>query len=240
MERIRDFHSRYRSSILLPSIRIFVRIFSSAKRWNSRSAGGRPWCKYYPAQARLRKLAKRTHSKWVVYKFDSCIWYLHCHGWFVATTVCVKSKVRLPRVEGRHCGGRGAQWSPTLIMDQWRNWQYATNLESGFWGFESLQEYHSWIINPELTGIDVWGWSPTLWSQEVMVCPYHLRTQVSWATNADPEVYYVPRELINKHSIYKALTWILTQLQSTVQISKHSFLAALFEARVCCFVANAI
>ena len=116
MARIRDFHSRYRSSILLPSIRIFVRIFSSAKRWNSRSAGGRPWCRYYPAQARLRKLAKRTHSKWVVYKFDSCIWYLHCHGWFVATTVCVKSKVRLPRVEGRHCGGRGAQWSPTLIM----------------------------------------------------------------------------------------------------------------------------
>lgn len=129
MARIRDFHFRYRSSILLPSIRIFVRIFSSAKRWNSRSAGGRPWCKYYPAQARLRKLAKRTHSKWVVYKFDSCIWYLHCHGWFVATTVCVKSKVRLPRVEGRHCGGRGAQWSPTLIMDQWWNWQYTTNLK---------------------------------------------------------------------------------------------------------------
>ena len=123
MARIRDFHSRYRSSILLPSIRIFVRIFSSAKRWNSRSAGGRPWGRYYPAQARLRKLAKRTHSKWVVYKFDSCIWYLHCHGWFVATTVCVKFKGRLPRVEGRHCGGRGAQWSPTLIMDQWRNWR---------------------------------------------------------------------------------------------------------------------
>ena len=114
MARIRDFHSRYRSSILLPSIRIFVRIFSSAKRWNSRSAGGRPWCRYYPAQARLRKLAKRTHSKWVVYKFDSCIWYLHCHGWFVATTVCVKSKVRLPRVEGRHCGGRGRSVKPHI------------------------------------------------------------------------------------------------------------------------------
>ena len=32
MARIRDFHSRYRSSILLPSIRIFVRIFSAQLR----------------------------------------------------------------------------------------------------------------------------------------------------------------------------------------------------------------
>lgn len=29
-------------------------------------------------------------------------------------SVCVKSKVRLPRVEGRHCGGRGRSVKPHI------------------------------------------------------------------------------------------------------------------------------